>query len=426
MVAEFLVPLFDRLELFSPFFRLDGQGLLQLFRSDIESVNVKGAFGGSLAQRGVNSFGGAGNTFEHPLENTRVLRETGPQERIVVVTAEPVDVEDLRQLGAFGLADVQPVLEVVTDVVADERTHGHGVAADNADLAFSGGGLFGGQDRAHEHTVLPVVRFGHQRHRGLATTAEQDCRNRDAVGVLPFRSRGGHVGNRGAEARVRVGCRGRGLRSPVVALPVGQVGRGFVGLAFPPHGVVIGEGNVGEDVAASVDCYHCGRVGRVAGAGSNAEQAVFGVDRVELTVVAEAHPGDVIAEGLSLPTGDGRRDHCEVRLTAGRRECGRDVLGFAFGVGQLDDEHVLGQPAFVAGNGRSNAQRVALLAQQSVAAVAGSVGPDGAVFWEVGDVLGLAARPSDVFFARFERGTHRVHAFDELAVVLVDSLKDFV
>ena len=53
---------------------------------------------------------------------------------------------------------------------------------------------------------------------------------------------------------------------------------------------------------------------------------------------------------------------------------------------------MLGEPALVAGHHRGDAQGVALLAQQGVAAVAGAVGPDLAVFREVDDVLDRRCR----------------------------------
>ena len=61
---------------------------------------------------------------------------------------------------------------------------------------------------------------------------------------------------------------------------------------------------------------------------------------------------------------------------------------------------MLGQPALVAGHHRGDAQRVALLAQQRVAAVARAVGPDLPGLREVRDVLGLVARPRHVRLAR--------------------------
>ena len=39
----------------------------------------------------------------------------------------------------------------------------------------------------------------------------------------------------------------------------------------------------------------------VAGARGDAEEAGLGVDGVEAAVVAELHPGDVVADGLDLP-----------------------------------------------------------------------------------------------------------------------------
>ena len=42
----------------------------------------------------------------------------------------------------------------------------------------------------------------------------------------------------------------------------------------------------------------------IAGAGRDAEEAGLRVDRVQAAVVAEAHPGDVVADGLDLPARD--------------------------------------------------------------------------------------------------------------------------
>ena len=61
---------------------------------------------GSEADRRLDGLGLAGHALEHPLEHPAVLAEPGPQEAAVVVLAEPVDEEDLRQLVGVGvLAD---------------------------------------------------------------------------------------------------------------------------------------------------------------------------------------------------------------------------------------------------------------------------------------------------------------------------------
>ena len=114
-----------------------------------------------------------------------------------------------------------------------------------------------------------------------------------------------------------------------------------------------------------------------------------------------------------------RRDqHREVGLAAGARERAGDVLDLALGRGELEDQHVLGQPALVARHDRGDAQREALLAEQRVAAVARAVGPDLARLGEVDDVLLVVARPRHV--ARLALGQRRadgVQARHELAVV---------
>ncbi|MNS99358.1 hypothetical protein D3C72_1337590 [compost metagenome] len=89
---------------------------------------------------------------------------------------------------------------------------------------------------------------------------------------------------------------------------------------------------------------------------------------------------------------------------------------FALGAGHAEDQHVLGQPAFVAAHVRGDAQREALLAQQRVAAVARAVAPDLARLGVVNDVLGGVAGPGHVLLAGLERCAHGVDARHELAI----------
>ena len=78
---------------------------------------------------------------------------------------------------------------------------------------------------------------------------------------------------------------------------------------------------------------------------------------------------------------------------------------------------MLGEPAFVAPEHRSDAQREALLSEQGVAAVARAERNDLASLWEVDDVLVLrVARPSDVLLAALKGLADRVQARHELAV----------
>ena len=161
------------------------------------------------------------------------------------------------------------------------------------------------------------------------------------------------------------GCAAVG--GPGIPLPVHGGIRRLPGHALPPDVAV---GADGEDRVA-LDRGHRG-VGLVARVRGHPEETGLGVDRVEATIVAEPHPGDVVADGLDLPIGQRRDQHRQVRLATGGGEGAGDVLDGALGRGQLQDQHVLGQPALVVGHRRGDPQREALLAEQSVAAIARS------------------------------------------------------
>src|SRR3712207_4183060 len=124
---------------------------------------------------------------------------------------------------------------------------------------------------------------------------------RSALRVLVLRRQDRALVDRRAEAAVRVAGGLVALRRPVLLLPAGQVRRGLLGHALPPDVAVVGERDVGEHRVALVDGAHRVGVGVPAGARGDAEEAELGVERVEPAVLAEAHPGDVVAEGLDLP-----------------------------------------------------------------------------------------------------------------------------
>src|SRR5699024_8887102 len=206
-----------------------------------------------------------------------------------------------------------------------------------------------------------------------------------------------------------------GLWSPVVALPVNKVSWGVAVHALPPDVAVVGECHVGEQGVAWFHGLHRDWVGCVVGAWSNSEETVFWVNCVE-AVLAQLQPSDVVANNLSGPAWDGWGDHGEVGLATSRWECCCDVVRLALWVDQLQDEHVLSHPAFFASHDRCDTQCVALLCQDCVSAVAGTVGPNFLGLWELGDVLGVVARPCNVFLAWLQRSTNGVEAPDEAAV----------
>ena len=80
---------------------------------------------------------------------------------------------------------------------------------------------------------------------------------------------------------------------------------------------------------------------------------------------------------------------------------------------------MLCQPAFIPGQHSGDTECEALLTQQGVSAVAGTVGPDSMFFRELGDifVLHICAWPDSVVrFAISQWLAHRVETWDKLAV----------
>ena len=165
---------------------------------------------------------------------------------------------------------------------------------------------------------------------------------------------------------------------------------------------------------------HGVRIRLLVRARSDAEEARLRVDGVDLPVVGRLDPGDVVADGRDLPAVEPfrRNQHREVRLAARARERGADIRLLACWRFDADDEHVLGEPAFVARHRGRDAEREALLAQQRVAAVAAAERPDRPLFGEVRDVgvVGIAG-PGHIVLPGLERRADRMEARNEVAVV---------
>jgi len=273
--------------------------------------------------------------------------------------------------------------------------------------------------------VFPVGRLVDQRHHGLAPAAEQEGADWHALGVFPFRSNDRALRGRGGETRIRMGGFAPAAFGPGAAQPVDQELRMLV-VVFPPDLAVRSDRGVGENRVAAVDGAHGIGVGVHRGARSHTEEAVLGIDGVELAVRTEFHPGDIIADGLDLPARDGGLHHGQVGLAAGARESCSDVFDHAGGAGQLQNQHVLSQPALFPGLYRGDAQREAFFAQQGIAAVSGAEGDNLAGFREMGDVLLVhrGAGPGQVRLPVGQGRADRMHTFDEFGA-LVDLVEDF-
>ena len=335
VLAEELVVGLDQGDLLPPRLGVDLEQLGDGAVVDVQAVGVERLGRGHAADRRVDRIGGRRRPARAPTSSTRLFSpKPGHRNEPSSPLRNQLTQNSFGQLvGVGGLADVEPVGHVVAGVVAHERQHGERVEADLADRAGRGGGLLRAHDRAEERAVLPVERLGDERDVGGPAAAEQDRRDRHAGRVLPLRSDRRALLGRSGEAGVGVGGRGAGLGRPVVALPVDQVGRD-VSSVRPSHQTSpssVFATLVKMQLAWSV--FERVGVGPLAGAGGDAEEAGLGVDGVQPAVVAELHPGDVVADRLDLPTGQRRDEHGHVGLAAGRRERGGDVLLLAVRAG---------------------------------------------------------------------------------------------
>ena len=197
----------------------------------------------------------------------------------------------------------------------------------------------------------------------------------------------------------------RDLRRPLVALPVEALGGRLVRHAFPPHAAFGRERDVGEDACSSTSVAIAFGLVFADVPGATPKKPASGL-------IARSRPfASGLIQAMSSPTVQTfqpskpcwRNQHGEIRFAAGAGERRRDVGLLALRILDAEDQHVLGHPAFVARDVRSDAQREAFLAQQRVAAVARTVRPDLARFREMDDVLLFVARPRHILLPGRER-----------------------
>ena len=238
--------------------------------------------------------------------------------------------------------------------------------------------------------MIPVTGLIDQRSGLCAAAAEDYCGDGNAGLALKLGADAGAVDCRSGETGVGVCALAAVGAVPLFALPVFRVLGRILVHAFPPHGVVVKiVNNVGED-GVLLGCGKSVGIGLCAGAGCNAEEAVFGVYCPQSAVGTDAQPCDIVADRPALPAlfavSLGRNEHCEVCFAACGRECAADVADLALRIFNTEDEHMLCHPVLFSAEGGGYAQSKALFAEQNVSAVAGVDGHDGVVLREVDDV----------------------------------------
>ena len=188
--------------------------------------------------------------------------------------------------------------------------------------------------------MLPVERFHDQRHHRSAAASKKNGIDRNALGIFPFRSdcRALVCGN--GESCIGVGGGAAGAGCPGAAKPVDEMTGFLLRHSLPPDVTVRCEGAIGEDRISRHRVHRIG-IRFHPGARSHTKETRLRVDGVEPAILAEFHPGNVIADRLHFPAGHRRNDHRQVRLAACGRERARNVLHFTLRAGELQNQHML-------------------------------------------------------------------------------------
>ena len=117
---------------------IDGLQLVELLFGKVQALPFHVAVFGDPADGGFAGFGTDPGAVYDPFKDAHVFAVAGPDELSLGALAEPVHVEDARGDAERAL-HLDPVTKVVAHMVAAEREHGHGIAANFADFPGCGG-----------------------------------------------------------------------------------------------------------------------------------------------------------------------------------------------------------------------------------------------------------------------------------------------
>ncbi len=167
-------------------------------------------------------------------------------------------------------------------------------------------------------------------------------------------------------------------------MPVGH--RRALGKPLPPRLIVRGHRHIRENRVLANGFVRVA-VGLRVGARDHAEIARLGIYRIQPAVFPRVQPRYVIAHrpNLPAPVGGRRNQHGQVRLAASGWERAREVVNLSLRILDADDQHVLREPPFGACLPAGDAQCVAFLAQERIAAIARSEALDREFFRKVHD-----------------------------------------
>lgn len=171
-VADLIEELLLGGKLFSPLVFVERHDFVEVFLREVETFSVEVCPVRHGAYECLCAAYLTGCTVDDPFEHACVLAKSRPEPLAVVGLAEPVDVEDCWWVLGLG-CNVEPVLEVVADVVADEWKHRHGVAADTRLEADGCCGDLGAHNGSDEGSVCKALGLEYKRH-GVGTASSED------------------------------------------------------------------------------------------------------------------------------------------------------------------------------------------------------------------------------------------------------------
>ncbi|GMR35871.1 hypothetical protein PMAYCL1PPCAC_06066 [Pristionchus mayeri] len=380
------------LRILSPVLLGNTHQLVQL--SALESLQVQRLLRGYSSDGGLLSDAlDSIESLDDPVDHTDVLSVSRPQELALGALAEPVHVVDLRHLSSW-LIEVDPVLEILAEVVSHEGTHRHRVVHHLLALVLCSGSGLRFEAGASVDSVKPRIGLHNERNSLGSSSSEDDGIDGYSLRVFPLGMDDGALAGGGGKARIGMSSHSLVSDVPLLAQPCRDIHvlvLHFIFQSLPEVLAISSLGDVRED-RVRLKGGHSHRIGLLRSAGSDAEEASLGVDGVQTTVSAELHPCDVVSDAADLPSGQSWLEHREIRLATGRGEGSCDEVLLQAGSSDAHDEHVLGHPSLVLGDVGGNAEGEALLAQKRVASLSRSERPDLSLGRAVGDedTVGIA------------------------------------
>src|SRR5437764_1072938 len=172
--------------------------VIQFESSQVEVVRARQPADRRL-QRAATSFA----PINDPLQYAHVFAKAWPEEFSVRAFAKPVHGENLRWIRE-PFPNVEPVLEIISNVIPAERQHRHWIATHLTDSTGRRGGCFRSHRSTEVNTVSPIERLIDQRHRITAASAENNRADWHALALFHLRIQCWIIAHRRREPAVRM------------------------------------------------------------------------------------------------------------------------------------------------------------------------------------------------------------------------------